>query len=261
MARLVAHGFKQKPGIDFLHTYAPLVSLSMVRLVLSFAVANGYDIHQLDLVAAFRESEIKDEIYLQLPLGFRIVSGAIQDSNLCRVAYTGKHEPVCVRILKSLYGLRQSALNWYDKLDSELIRNGFRKSDWEAGVYYQGELVLLVWVDDILFVGGRSAVQATRKIYEKTFMIQDMGHITHFLGMRATGDMRTKVISLDQSGYISQVLGRFQMGGATGVSAPLDQGMSLLRRNGRMTTVVEAEGAVRKEENLLKDYQVEEQVD
>ena len=260
-ARLVADGFKQKSGIDFLHTYAPLVSLSTVRLVLSFAAAHNYEIHQLDVVAAFLQSEIKEEIYLQLPLGFGIVGGTIQDASLCRVAYTGKREPACVRIVKSLYGLRQSALNWYGKLDSELIRNGFRNSDWEAGVYYQVELVLLVWVDDILLAGGRSAVQATRKVLENTFTIRDMGPIAHFLGMRVTRDLRTKVISLDQSGYISLVLRRFQMDGVSDVSASLDPGMSLLKRNGMMTTVVEEEGAMRKEENLLRDDQIEEQVD
>jgi len=47
----------------------------------------------------------------------------------------------------------------------------------------------------------------------------------------------------------------------SGVSAPLDPGMSLLKRNGRMTTVVEEEGAMRKEGNLLRDDQIEEQVD
>jgi len=167
MARLVAHGFKQKPGIDFLHTYAPLVSLSMVRLVLSFAAANGYDIHQLDLVAAFWESEIKDEIYLQLPLGFRIVSEAIQDSNLCRVAYTSKHEPVCVRILKSLYGLRQSALNWYDKLDSELIRNGFRKSDWEAGVFLRGSWFFLYGWMIFCLLGGEARYRQQERFSKK----------------------------------------------------------------------------------------------
>lgn len=126
-ARLVAHGFKQKPGIDFLHTYAPLVSLSTVRLVLSFAAANNYEIHQLDVVAAFLGSDIKEEIYLQLPLDFEVVGEAGRDAS--GAVYTGKREPVCVRILKSLYGLRQSTLNWYRKLDSELIKNGFRKSD------------------------------------------------------------------------------------------------------------------------------------
>jgi len=244
-----------------LHTYAPLVSLSTVRLVLSFAAAHNYEIHQLDVVAAFLESEITEEIYLQLPLGFGIVDRTIQDASLCRVAYTGKRDPVCVRILKTLYGLRQSALNWYGKLDSELIRNGFRKSDWEAGVYYKGELVLLVWVDDILLVGGRSAVQGARKILKNTFTIRDMSPIAHFLVMRVTRDLRTKVISLDQSGYVSQVLQKFQMDGASGVSAPLDPRMSLLKRNGRMTTVLEEEGAMRKEENLLRDDQIDEQVD
>jgi len=88
-----------------------------------------------------------------------------------------------------------------------------------------------------------------------------MGPIAHLLGMRVTRDLRTKVISLDQSAYISQVLRRFQMDGASGVSAPLDPGMSLLKRNGRMTTVVKEEGAMRKEENHMRDDQIEEQVD
>ena len=58
-------------------------------------------------------------------------------------------------------------MNWYGKLDSELVTNEFRKSDWEAGVYYQGELVLLVCVDDILLVGERSTVK-TRRHLSKT---------------------------------------------------------------------------------------------
>ena len=80
-ARLVAHGFKQQPGIDFLHTDAPLVSLCTVRLVLSFAAANNYEIHQLDVVAAFLESDIKEELYLQLPLGFEVVEEARRNAS------------------------------------------------------------------------------------------------------------------------------------------------------------------------------------
>ena len=166
-----------------------------------------------------------------------------------------------MRLLKSLYGLRQSALNWYGKLDCELVTNGFWKSEWEAGVYYQGELVLLVWVDDILLVGERSAVQKTRNILQKTFKVRDMGPIGHFLGIRVTRDVRAKVITLDQSGYILQVLRRFQMGGAKGVSAPLDPGMSLLKRNGKMTTVSEEPRSMRKGQNLLGDCGSEEKAD
>jgi len=99
-AQLVAHEFKQKPGINFLHTYTPLVSLSPIRLVLSFAAAHNYEIHQLDVVRAFLETDIKEKIYLQLPLGFEVIGEA--GKNNSGVRYTGKRDPVCVRILKSL---------------------------------------------------------------------------------------------------------------------------------------------------------------
>ena len=112
-----------------------------------------------------------------------------------------------------------------------------------------------------MLVGGRSAVQATRKILQNTFTVRDMGPIGHFLGMRITRNVRTKVISLDQSGYISQVLRRFQMDEAKGVSAPLDPGMSLLRRNGKLTTVVDEEGGIREEQNILGNYSGEEEAD
>jgi len=181
-ARLVAHGFKQQPGVDFVRTYAPLVSMSTVRLVLSFAAVRDYEIHQLDVVTAFLESRLKEEIYLQLPVGFSVVVESEPQEHL--VAYTDNRDPVFVQVLRSLYGLRQAALNWYERLDKELRKSGFRKSAWEAGVYFWTELILLVWVDDILLVGGSDEVQATRKILQAAFTIRDIGQISHFLGMR-----------------------------------------------------------------------------
>lgn len=91
--------------------------------------------------------------------------GAGKDTG--RVVYTGSQEPVCVRLLNSLESHWQSAFNWYGKPDSELVTNQFRKSNWAAGVYFQGELVLLVCVDDILLAGERSTIK-TRGILSKT---------------------------------------------------------------------------------------------
>ena len=66
------------------------------------------------------------------------------ESRECSVVYTRGTNPVYVQILTSLYGLRQAALNWYERLDRELRKSGFRKSAWEAGVYFSAEMVLLV---------------------------------------------------------------------------------------------------------------------
>ena len=104
-------------------------------------------------------------------------------------------------------------------------------------------------------------MRATRKILENTFTVRDMGPINHFLGIQITCDMRTKVITLDQSGYISQVLRRAQMDKAKSVNAPMDPGMSLLKRNDKRMMVVELDQSMRKEQNLPGNYSGEEEAD
>jgi len=88
-------------------------------------------------------------------------------------------------------------LNWYERLDQELRKSGFRKSAWEAGVYFWAELILLVWVDDILLIGGSDEVQATRKILQAAFTIRDIGPISHFLGMRIERDRSRRILLID----------------------------------------------------------------
>ena len=46
-----------------------------------------------------------------------------------------------------------------------------------------------------------------------------------------------------------------------GVSAPLDPGMSLLRRNGKLTTVVDEEGGIREGRDILGNYSGEKEAD
>ena len=57
-----------------------------------------------------------------------------------------------------MYGLRQAPRAWYAKLDSSLLRLGFRCSDSEHAMYLRGEgarrLVVGVYVDDLVSTGG-----------------------------------------------------------------------------------------------------------
>jgi histone deacetylase 1/2 len=52
-ARLVAHGFSQQEGIDYLETFGPMIKPTMVRLVLTIVVSYGWEVHQLDVHNAF----------------------------------------------------------------------------------------------------------------------------------------------------------------------------------------------------------------
>jgi histone deacetylase 1/2 len=44
-ARLVAKGFKQRYIIDYEDTFSPVIKPTMIRLLLSLAVTNGWHLH------------------------------------------------------------------------------------------------------------------------------------------------------------------------------------------------------------------------
>jgi len=68
-ACLVAKGFSQVEGIDFNETYSPVVGRSTVQTLLALACANGWYIHQMDAKSAFLNGDLKEEIYMKIPLG------------------------------------------------------------------------------------------------------------------------------------------------------------------------------------------------
>ena len=43
-ARLVAKGFQQQPGVDFFETFSPVVKSSTIRIMLSLAASNNWDV-------------------------------------------------------------------------------------------------------------------------------------------------------------------------------------------------------------------------
>jgi len=93
---------------------------------------------QLDIITAFLESKIQEEIYLQLPKRFRVSFGG---KILLQDGYNGdksgtRTTNVVVQRKKSLYGLPQAGCNWYNTLESHLKKElGMEISKYEAGIY------------------------------------------------------------------------------------------------------------------------------
>ena len=67
-ARLVARGFEQTDGVDFLETFAPIVPWETIRILIAIAAHLNWSIHQLDVLTAFLNGILKEDVYMfQLP--------------------------------------------------------------------------------------------------------------------------------------------------------------------------------------------------
>ncbi|GJX17995.1 zinc finger, CCHC-type containing protein [Tanacetum coccineum] len=63
-------GFRQKSGIDYFDTYAPVARISTIRLLIALASIHNLVIHQMDVETAFLNGELDDEVYMNQPQGF-----------------------------------------------------------------------------------------------------------------------------------------------------------------------------------------------
>ena len=63
--RLVAKGFTQEYGVDYDETFSPVVRFSSIRTLLAYAVEK-----KMDVVTAFLNGKLEEEIYMQQPEGY-----------------------------------------------------------------------------------------------------------------------------------------------------------------------------------------------
>lgn len=141
--------------------------------------------------------------------------------------------PLFARLIRSMYGTRQAALNWFVTFDSELTKLGFTRSKIEAGIYKREDVIILIWVDDIVLVGPVEQVNRAKNELKQRFNVKDLGPIKRgtFLGMRVVRDRQKRQIFLCQDAYIERILSRFGMARAHGVHTPIENGKKFHNRH------------------------------
>ena len=123
-ARLVVRGFEQRPGAHFdeSNLYAGVMMYSSLRTLLSIATAKGHGVSLRDVKNAYIQSDLPDELYMELPEGF-------------------KEDGKCLRLVKALYGLRQAGHLWSATFSGFLRGLGFQRNIADPSIHS------LIWKD------------------------------------------------------------------------------------------------------------------
>jgi len=215
-ARLVVRGYEQRAGIDFEETFAPVAKFTTVRVMLALATHFDWEIHQMDVKTAFLYPEIEEEVYITIPEGYdefhpdTRVSGGV------------------FRLVKTLYGLRQSPLAWFKVLDRLFRSKGLHRSNEDPSLYISKDLILLIFVDDIVFFAqDMKRIEEAKAWLTREFKMVDLGDLKLFLGMQITRNRPQRTLLIDQERYVQKVLERCQMESCNGCIIPMDTKLSL----------------------------------
>ena len=108
-AQLCAHSGMQQWGISYWETYSPVVNMLTVSLLIDLCNIHGLESKSIDFILAFPQADLDVDIWMELPTDI-VVSGKDTESR----AYV-------LKLKKSLYGLKQTSLNWFKKLKQGLL--------------------------------------------------------------------------------------------------------------------------------------------
>ncbi|GKD83379.1 retrovirus-related pol polyprotein from transposon TNT 1-94, partial [Tanacetum coccineum] len=73
-ARLVAHGFTQRAGIDYNEVFSPVVRHTSIRVILALTACKDYELEQLDVKTTFLHGNLEEVIYMRQPPGYEQVT-------------------------------------------------------------------------------------------------------------------------------------------------------------------------------------------
>ena len=117
-------GYAQRKGIDYEETFAPVGKLETFRYMAQVANSKDWNLRQIGFKNAFLNAPMDKELYMELPPGLEFVMDV---AKLARGT-------VC-KLVRGLYGAKQSPALWNRELDTYLRSLGFIPSASDACLY------------------------------------------------------------------------------------------------------------------------------
>jgi len=214
-ACLIAQGFSQISGVDYNDTYALVAKLASTHTVITMANHLGMEMHQINIKGAYLNSELNDNkvLYMQHPPGYKAPNAGTR----------------VLRLVKTLYRLKQSGRRWYQKLSSVFLSLGFKQCAVDQAVYFwvvvhKGELmIVVVHVDDCTITATTvSLIEELKAGLSKHFEVTDLGELHWMLGIKVKRDRPGHMVHLSQWAYINAILRRYHLSDLKPLSTPMD---------------------------------------
>jgi hypothetical protein len=178
------------------------------------AAIKNLEIHQFDFDTAYLNAKIPPgtNIYVEQPQGF------------------ARNPDLVCRLKNALYGLRRSALYWFQTLAPVMRKLGWEPFDSDICLFKHEKLgaLLILYVDDLLIAAPTvNDIYEIRDAIEKFFKLKNMGPAKRFLGYEILRDRDNRQIYLSQEGFARKILIKYGWDSMNPVQTPWPANLQL----------------------------------
>lgn len=187
-ARLIVRG-DQQWKLTVGSTYASTLARRSFRGLMVIPARLDLELIQYDAVNAFVNAHLPREVYMRILLGYR------ERSKICRV-------------LRALYGLKESLLLWQKELTKTLRELGFQPVAQEPYCYLKDEVIIFFYMDDIILSfrkDKQGLAEQLINVLKARYELTGGENLQWFLGIEVIRDRKAKKIYLSQSDYIDKL--------------------------------------------------------
>ena len=205
-ARLVFKNHPFATASTWEEVFSPVVDKSTLRLFFTLVAEKKLHIRQGDVVTAYLNAPMTDEVYIKLPI-------------IC-----GDPTQSVRRLLKAIYGHPKAGQLWNDKFVSFMISMGFLQCSRDPCFFYNlsTNFLLVLYVDDLLAAAGTE--KELKKFWislSNAFKLRDMGQPKFFLGMEIHYIRNSGVITISQHSYITKLAAKFGIDNSSKPTTPI----------------------------------------
>ena len=142
-------------------------------MFLAFASYKTLRLYIMNVKSLFLNGYLEEEVYIKKPEGFQLNN---------KGNYVGK-------LKKALNGIKQAPRAWYERLDSYLQLQNFKRGSTDINLYRKmvgdSMIIVEVYVDDIIFKSDDEKMSKDfAKRMQQEFEMSLLGELNFFLGLQ-----------------------------------------------------------------------------
>jgi len=152
----------------------------------------------MDVKAAYLNANLKEDLYMEVPPGFKIPEGHV------------------LKLKKGMYGTKQGSHVWYEDMRGTLSELGYTRTEADHAVFVHPSDgipdIITLYVDDMgLISESLERILQDKEALRQFYQMTNLGEMGWILGIQIIQDHEKGTLALSQEKFIKEILERYGM--------------------------------------------------